>query len=211
MKKTAVKDLGALETTNNTSHSLLKNKLLWIAAAVLLIAVLLVVKNPKVFLAATVNNKPIFVWDLNSVLQKKYGSEVLGQMIDQMLIKEEAGKQNITVTEKETQDKAAEIEKQVGGKEALDQLITRQGMTRKDLDEQLMLKALVDKILTKNVQVTDKDVEDFLAKNKDTLPATDAASQKTYALESVKQQKLSEAFQKWYTDLKNKAKVYKFF
>jgi foldase protein PrsA len=186
-------------------------RLLWVLMAIVLVIVLMVIKNPKLLVAATVNNKPIMVWNLNSVLQKKFGSKILDQMIDEMLIKEEAKRLNVTVSNAEVQNKMTELENQVGGKDALGQLLLRQGMTNTDLSEQLSLKTLVDKMLVNKVKVTDKDVQDFIEKNKESLPATDAAEQKKYVESIITQQQLSDSFQKWYEELKSKTKVYKFF
>lgn len=200
-----------LDQTINQDKKTVFNKLPWVIAAVILVAVLFVLKNPKMFLAATVNNRPVMVWDLNSQLQKKFASKILDQMIDELLIKEEAAKQKIQASEKEIAEKFTELEKQVGGKESLTQLLTGQGMTLDELNEQLRLKILVDKILTKSVTVSEKEIDEYIAKNKDALPSTDSATQKSNAAAYLKQQKLSDTFQKWYQDLKNKAKIYKFF
>lgn len=188
-----------------------RNKLILVAGLLILIVALWLFKNPKTFLAAVVNNKPITTWQLDDSLQKKFGARLLDQMIDETLITNEAQKEGINVNDNEVNDKINELQTQVGGKDALPQLLLRQGLTLDDLKQQIKLKLIVDKILVKKVTVTDTDVQGFMDKNKDTLPATDSASQKKFAKEAVKQQMLSDAFQKWYQDLKSKAKIYKFF
>ncbi len=194
-----------------TFSSLISSRLAIIAVGVLIIVLLLVLKNPKLFLAAMVNNQPITTWEFNSALQKRFGARLLDQMIDEKLIQSQAIKQGVIVTNAEVDEKRQAIEAQVGGKDGLDQLIASQGLSLEDLRMQLKLKLLVDKMISKNVTVTEQEIADFMTKENQFLPATDSASQKKFAEETIKQQKLSEAFQSWYKDLKDKAKVYKFY
>ncbi|MBI3385426.1 SurA N-terminal domain-containing protein [Candidatus Gottesmanbacteria bacterium] len=194
-----------------TSSSLLSSRLAIIAVGVLIIVLLLVLKNPKLFLAAIVNNQPITTWEFNQSLQKRFGARLLDQMIDERLIHSEALKQGVTVSSAEVDQKIQAIETQVGGKDGLNQLITSQGLNLEDLRTQIRLKLLVDKMLSKSVIVTEQEVKDFISKESQSLPATDSASQKKFVEETIKQQKLSEAFQSWYKNLRDKAKVYKFY
>lgn len=194
-----------------TSSSLLSSRLAIIVIGILIIVLLLVLKNPKVFLAAMVNNQPITTWEFNLALQKRFGSRLLDQMIDERLIQSEAIKQGVAATKAEVDEKIQAIETQVGGKDGLNQLIASQGLNLEDLRTQIRLKLLVDKMLSKSVTVTEQEVKDFITKESQSLPATDSASQKKFAEETIKQQKQAEAFQSWYKDLRDKAKVYKFY
>lgn len=188
-----------------------KAKLVIIGVLVLVLAGVFTYTNYKLFLAGTVNNKPIFTWELNSVLQKKYGAKTLDQMIDMVLIRAEAKKEGVSATKTEVDAKIKELEAQVGGKEAMNQLLVSQNVSPDELNEQIELKIIVDKILEKKVKVSENDVEDFLAKNLETLPTTESGQQRKVAEDGVKQLKLSESFQTWYADLKKNAQIFKFY
>lgn len=194
-----------------TSSSLLSPRLIIVALGIIVIVLLFVFKNPKFFIAATVNNQPITTWEFNQALQKRFGARLIDQLIDEKLIQSEAVKQGVTATKAEIDEKIQAIETQVGGKDGLDQLIASQGLSLEDLNTQIRLKLLVDKMLTKSVVVTEQEVNDFMTKESQSLPATDSAAQKKYAKDSIKQQKQTEAFQSWYKNLRDKAKIYKFY
>lgn len=190
--------------------SMLSGKTIAILAAVVLLLGLAFLKK-EWFVAAVVDNKPIFTWELNSTLQKRFGGRVLEQMIDEILIMEEAQKQGINVSDDEVEEKVKEVEAQVGGAEAMKKFLDLQGLTQEDLRNQLKIKAIVDQILAKQIQVTEKEIQDFLTQNQEALPATDAANLKVMAEQAVREEKTSNAFQKWYDGLKNKYKIYKFY
>ncbi len=190
--------------------SYFKNPFVIVLLAVLVLA-LFAYKNPKYFVAAVINNKPIFAWDFNAQLQKKFGTRFLDQMIDETLVRDEAVREGVSATDKEIAEKVNQLQAQIGGQEAFSQFLNNQGLTPADLNDQIKLKILVDKMLAKKVTVSQKEVEDFLSNNKDSLPSTDSAAQRNYAEESLKQQKTNQEFQKWFTDLKTKSKIYKFF
>ena len=194
-----------------TSSSLLSPRLLIVLLGVFVVVLLLVFKNPKLFIAATVNNQPITTWEFNQALQKRFGAKLLDQIIDEKLIQAEAIKQGVKASKAEIDEKIKAIEMQVGGKEGLNQLISNQGLSIDDLQMQLTLKLLVDKMLEKSATVTDQEVKDFMTSQSQSLPATDSASQEKFARETIKEQKLAESFQAWYKELRNKAKISKFY
>ncbi|MBI3980799.1 SurA N-terminal domain-containing protein [Candidatus Microgenomates bacterium] len=200
----------ATSETTDTGSSVFSGKMI-VFLAVIVILLGLVIFKKEWFVAAVVDNKPITTWELNSVLQRRFGARILDQMIDEILILQEAEKQGISVSDAEVEEKVKTVESQVGGREALLKFLDLQGMTEQDLRKQLMIKALVDQILVKNVKITDQEIADFLSKNQETLPATDAATQKKFVEEAIKEQKVAEEFQKWYEGLKNKSKIYRFY
>lgn len=166
----------------------------------------------SLFVAAIVNNRPISRVSLIKLLEKQGGKQVLDNQITQVLILQEAKKQNLKIEEKEIEAKIKEIEEQVKGQGSdLDTLLQSQGQTRKDLGEQLQIQLTVEKILGKDISITDAEIKDYFDKNETLFP-------KDSTLESVKadiekdliQQKMSEKFQPWLEELKTKSKIYYF-
>ncbi len=133
-------------------------------------------------------------------LEKEGGKNVLDSLITKALILQEAKKQKITATQadidNEIKDLEANLKKQ--GQD-LDTALSSQGLTRKDLGDQMKTQVLIKKLLSTQIAVTDQEIADYIKQNK-TATKDDAKA-------ALTQQKLSEKFQSWMADLKSKAKI----
>lgn len=161
------------------------------------------------FIAAIVNGQPITRLAVISELEKRSGEQTLSSIVTETLILQEAQKRNVTVSQKELDDSIKSIEKDLKKqKQSLDQALSFQGMTRKDFEDQLRLRNLVEKMLAKEIEPTDKEVNDYIEQNKDTLPKdlTEEQIKKTVK-EQLRQQKLSSKVQEWLADLQRKATI----
>ena len=122
---------------------------------------------------------------------------------------QEAKKKNIEVSQEEIDKSAKQIEeslKQQG--QNLDTALAVQGMTRQDFLMQLRLRGLVEKLLADQIKVTDKEVSDYIEKNKDTLPTNLKEDEiKKGVKEQLKQQKLASKSQEWLATLQKNAKI----
>lgn len=186
---------------------------LFVFILILGILVFLVYKNKDLFISGTIDGKPIFAWELNGRLRQRFGQQVMQEIISERLVLGEAAKKGIKVSEKELQDKISEIEKGLGGQAKLPDVLKQQGLTMADFREQVELRILVDKMIGDKIKIAQKEIDDFLLKNKDSIESfagSDSAKQKQYAEDSIKQQKTSEEFDKWFNDLKSKAKITSF-
>ncbi len=166
--------------------------------------------NKSWWLAAMVNGKPVFRWDLNKTMTARFGQQTLEGIISEQLIADEAKKQGVNVSQKEIDAKVAEIVKGLGEGVSIDDLLKYQGMTKPDFEKQLRMQMMVERILGKDVTVSDLEVSDFIASNSATMSATDEAAMKEEARTAVKSQKVSEKLQQWFADLKAKAKILRF-
>jgi parvulin-like peptidyl-prolyl isomerase len=176
-----------------------------IVVVVIIIAFLL----KGLFVAALVNGEPITRFQVISELEKQGGKQALSSLVNQALILQEARKKNIQVSQKEVDAATKQIEDSLKGQgQDLDTALAAQGMTRKDLETQLKLRTLVEKLLADKIKVTDKEIADYIEKNKDTLPAnaTEAENKKSVE-EQLKQQKLSTESSAWVEGLNKNAKV----
>lgn len=182
------------------------SKGLYIGLVVAALFLLLLYKR-NLFIAATVNGAPINNIELLSRLNDQYRTQTLNQMINEKIILDEARKKNVSVSESEINDRIAELEKNVGGAETLDTLLTQQGQSRNGLKSQLRLQLTVEKIFEQEAAVSAEEVDGFLAENRDTLQATDSAGQTKEATDILKQQKISELFQTKFQEWKQQAKV----
>ncbi len=89
----------------------------------------------------------------------------------------------------------------------LDDLLKYQGMDKADFEHQISLQLTVEKILGKEVEVTDAEVAEFIEKNKETMVATEEAAMKGEAREALTSQKINEKIQPWFAKLKETTKV----
>lgn len=176
-------------------------------AVCVLIAVGVYLGSKGYIVAALVDGKPVFRWDLNKALVTRYGQQTLESMISEQLIADAAVKQGVAISQKDIDTKTATVVKSLGPNVKLDDLLKYQGMTKSDFEHQIRLQLTVEKILGKDVAVSDADVDGFIEKNKDTMVATEPAAMRGEAREAVTQQKINEKIQPWFAQLKEKAKV----
>ena len=179
-----------------------------VGLALILFGVFAVTKGWVV--SAVVNGKPIFRTQLTQSLVAKYGSQTLEGMISEQLIYDEAKKSGVVITAKDIEEKEAEILKSFGGKVSLEEVLKYQGMTKADFDNQVRIQLFVFRLLGKDVTATDEEVTSFIEKNKEALTATEEGALKEEARTAVMEQKINEKVQPWFTDIKNKAKVFRF-
>ena len=205
-------------TTNNDAYQATdssgccgkKSKTVPIIIVLALIIVAVLAVNKGWLVAAVVNNRPIFRWQLDKILVSRFGKQTLENMVSEVLIDQESKKTGVSVTQQEIDAKEGDILKSFGGKVTLDELLTYQGMTKEEFDSQVRLQLLVSKLLGKDVAVTDQEVAEYIVKNKTTLVASEEGALKEEARAALLDQKVSEKIQPWFTEIRNKAKVLRF-
>lgn len=159
------------------------------------------------FIAATVNGQPITNLELQMKLNQQFRNQTLNQMINEKIILNEAAKNAALPKDAEITGKISQIEKSVGGSDALNTLLTQQGQTIVSLKDQLRLQLSIEKLYANEATVSADEVDKFLQSNKDSLRATDSASQIKEAGDTLKQQKLSQIFSKKFQELRQKANI----
>jgi len=167
---------------------------------IILIVLGLIFFGSKLFLAASVNGKIISRFTVIKELEKQGGKSILETLILKDLIYQEAKKRKIAVSEKELKDELAKVEKNVASQgSTIDDLLKQQKMTKKDLEEQITLQLLLNKMIDGKITVTDKEVQEYLSY------ATNLTENE--AKEMIKQQKQQEKVKTFLSDLKAKAKI----
>ncbi|OGE26848.1 hypothetical protein A3C26_03015 [Candidatus Daviesbacteria bacterium RIFCSPHIGHO2_02_FULL_39_12] len=176
--------------------------------ALLAISILLLVIYKKSwFVAATINGLPITNFELQIKLHQQSKTQILNQLINEKIVLNEAGKIGAVPSQSEIDQKIAEVEKNVGGKDVLDSLLTQQGQTRITLRDQIRVQLAITKLYDKDATVSAEEVSKFIEENKQVLRATDSASQQKEALDTLKQQKLSQIFSQKFQELRQKANI----
>lgn len=218
VKKKTLKKSKALEAvdsssdipmTSNDSSTPKKSKLIYIIILVIALG-LLFLTNKGLLLAAVVDGRPIFRWELNKVMTSRFGKQTLENIISERLIASEAQKADIRVTQEEVNAKEEEVTKNLGENVKLEDLLKFQGMTKADFDSQIRLQMTVEKILGKDVSFTEADIDNFIATNRALLVATEPAELRKEARQTIMSQKIGEKLQPWFAELKEKAKILRF-
>lgn len=161
------------------------------------------------FIVAMVNGRPISRLALIKELEKQYGKETLDVLITQNLIWQEAEKQGVTVSSEELDQEIKKIEEEVAAQgQDLSQLLSAQGMTPDELKEQIKLQKTAEKIVGKDIEVTDEEVETYFAEN-EASPSGDTMTEeiKQNIRQQLEQQKLSEGINQWLESLHDSAKI----
>ncbi len=161
------------------------------------------------FIAATVNNTPISRFAVIRELEKQGGKQTLSGLITQTLILQEAKKQHVTVEQKEIDDEFKKAEAQLAANgQTLDGILAARGLTKEAAMEQIRMEKLIEKMIGNNITVNDKDIDNYMEKNKDSLPqSTDSAKLRQSIADQLKQQKMRDTLQSWLEDLQKKAKI----
>lgn len=196
------------EKTTPTKKSLrFKKRHIVILLGVLLLAGLLYYFRGY-FVVATVNGQPISRVSLVRELEEQNGKQALTSLITKTLIEQEARKKNVTVSDSEVDTQIKEIETNLEKQgQKLNAALEAQGMSINTLRNQIRLQKLVEKLVG-NVAISDKEVNEYLEQNKESLPTDQKPEQlKPQIKEQLRQTKLNEKIQTWLSDIQTKAKI----
>lgn len=163
--------------------------------------------NKGLFLAGTINGRFITTPEFYSKLAKANGEEVFDSIVREVLIKQEAAKKGVTVTEEELDEKIKEIEDRLGGKENLELALKQNKTSIEEAKEQITIQILVEKLLEDEIKVNDDEVSKYIKENKEINPNLS----KEEAREAIKSSKLNEKFTTWFEELKSNAQITTYF
>lgn len=201
-------DLESLSVIESSKPKrLIKSKLLIPLIIVVLVVVLFLGKS--FLIAALVNGQPISRLEIIKELEKRDGKNALTAIINQLLISQEAKKKNIEVSQKEIDEDTKKIEDNLKKQgQNLDAALSAQGMTKKDFEGQIKLRKIVEKLLANDIKVADKEVNDYIEKNKATMPEGMKEDEvKSGVRQQLEQQKFSVKSQELLAKLEKEAKI----
>jgi hypothetical protein len=161
------------------------------------------------FVAATINGKSISRLAVITELEKQGGKRVLDTMITKEIIFQEAQKKGVTANQKEIDAEIKKIEKNISTQGlTLDQALAQQGMTKADLNSEVKVQVLLQKLTKGKTTVSEKEIDDYIKANKDQFPANaktkpPRAQIKAQLLSQKQQQKI----QQYVEALRAKAKI----
>jgi len=135
------------KTTNKPLNKKALNKKTLIALLVIFVLVSAGLFLKKELVVATVNGQPISRLTLIREMEKSSGKQVLEGLIGKTLILQEAKKQNALIGQEEIDQEIAKIEENFKNQgQDLNQFLAFQGITKADLEEQIQLQKLAEKL-----------------------------------------------------------------
>lgn len=181
-----------------------------IVGLVLVLLALLAWRNKGLFVAATVNGQPLWRLSIISRLDSQYGKQTLDELVGEMLIRQAAKQNKISVSKADLDAKIAEIEKSLNGQITLKDALAQQGDSLESFKKRVELQLLLEKLTAGQINISDQEVKDYIEKNKASLTATDEAGMTAEAKQTLIQTKQSQVLRQYFTDLQSKAKISKF-
>jgi foldase protein PrsA len=164
--------------------------------------------------AAVVNGEVISKTALERRLIQTSGTQVVQQLIDEALILQEGRKQKISITDQDLKAKLSEVEKLIAPS-SIDDALKAQKLTRDDLDRDLRIQIITEKILGADLDITEADIKDYFDKNKTTLAQDLGKKPEDLKLEDARQsivselthQRISAKYRPWVENLRSQSKI----
>ncbi|WP_186763741.1 peptidylprolyl isomerase [Planomicrobium sp. CPCC 101079] len=145
-------------------------KAMYIAmGAVLAAAIFLMAGFIQKDAVASVNGTDIDKEELYEELVVANGAAALDTMISDEIVKQEAEKANVEVTQEEIDAEMKIYEEQYGGAEALESAIETSGMTVEQLEEEMKSYLLIEKLIGPDIEITDEQIETYFEENKESF------------------------------------------
>jgi foldase protein PrsA len=143
----------------------------WMIASILLAVALIVVLIQPPFAGkqetvATVNGEKISKDELYDKLIALGGAQTLEGMINELVVQQAVAEAKVTATEEEIDEEIATITAMYDSREAFENELTTYGYTIEQLREQIGNQLAVEKIVSKDVNVTDDEVKQYFESNK---------------------------------------------
>jgi hypothetical protein len=199
--------------TSRTSEYVQKVKTIrpryYVAAVIIIILALAAYFGWSYIFAAEVNGQFIPRYKVVNDLEKAYGSNALDQEIDNTLMRQEANRRHITVSDAEV-DKQLDTAKNALAQQGatLDQYLASQGLSMNDVKDTIRLQLTETKMLG-DASVSNAEINSYIKDNNITVPsdASSAAQLKNSIKSQIQQQKLQTKYQNLVTNLRQKAHI----
>ncbi|OGG04114.1 hypothetical protein A2Z33_03040 [Candidatus Gottesmanbacteria bacterium RBG_16_52_11] len=179
----------------------------YIIALLVLILVGIILVRRGYIVSALVDGKPIFSWQLQKELSQRFGKQMLEGMITEKLIRNEAQKAGVGISQEDINARQQEMIANIGGQVSIDDLLKYQGLTREEFDTQTRMQLLVEKLLGREYTITDTDIDNYIATNRARLVSTTAADLREESRRMLMDQFLGKRIQPWFTEIKEKANI----
>ena len=194
----------------SSSKQYLKKSKVWPLVFVVLIIVFVILIQKGALVAAIVNNRPIFQWDVVRLMYQRFGNQTLETLVTEKLIDSEASEKGIIVSSEEIEKRINEMVANIGGNVTIEELLSFQGISRTDFENQIKTQVIVEKILSQDIEVTDSQIDQYIASNSAVMSGAEGDALRQEAKEMLVNELIGQQVQSWFLELKEKANIYKF-
>lgn len=198
-----------MNLTNITSNKRIFNTTNGIILLIIVLLIGIGIKYKDQFVAAKVNNSFITKAELSKELDRRYGKEILDELITLKLVEDQLKKENVHITKEEIDNKITEVQAGITG--SLDEILKEQKITEKEFRDQIALQIGVEKLLKPKITVSDQEIADFVTTYEAQLQSSDAESRKAEARQLLADQKLSQEINNWIQSLRDNAQIENYF
>ncbi len=158
---------------------------------------------------AVVDGKIISRHEVNQLLFKQYGGQLVEDLIVQSAVESEAKRSNSIPSEADTNARIDEIKSGLGEGGDLEKLLSERGMTFAEFKKQIALRIAIEKSVEKEATVSAEEVAAYIKDNAKYMTVTKAGpEQDKEASDALKNQKLQAAIVKWIDQARQKAQVW---
>ncbi|MCO5388757.1 MAG: SurA N-terminal domain-containing protein [Desulfosporosinus sp.] len=148
----------------------IKKSYLWLLMLLLVAVIGIgVVYATKENIVAKVNGVKITQSELNELLLQQGGKDALDTLIQQSIIKQEAKKQKIQVSEADIDKELTILKETFGSEDAFTQALETNGITLDALKENILLNLEVKRIMEANSPITEGEIQQYFETNKESL------------------------------------------
>lgn len=105
--------------------------------------------------------------DLYDTLVGTYGPSALDNIITKKVIDKEAEKRKVEVTSKEVNAEVDTYKENYGGEDGLKSALKSSGLTLDDLKDDIETNIKIEKLMQKDIKVSEKEVKSYFEENKD--------------------------------------------
>jgi hypothetical protein len=155
---------------------------------------------------------------LHKTLETQYGQATTEQLVNEVLIKMEAEREDISASDEDIQKRIDEIIESIGGEEAYDSALLANNITEQELKEQIELDILATKILEPTLEYTEDDIIQFFDQYSSVIFPTETEQleegekldfdlYKDKVEEIYIQQEVENSKSSWLQDLKSKYRI----
>ena len=142
---------------------------------------------------------------------------ILDDMIDQIIIRQQAEKMNITVTAKDITNEIDRLRSGFPSQQAFEETLVQENINAEDLTEGVRSRLVSEKIkksLAAKIEISVQELESFLRSNQDFLapedeetPGSEDTDIHAEARKYLLQKKENEVFERWFAKTKSSAKI----
>jgi foldase protein PrsA len=124
-------------------------------------------------IVATVNGRPISRFSYWQNLEKVDKKQTIKQMANEALVFQAAAKDKIVIDKSVIEAEIASVEAQIKAQgQTLEGALAAEGLTRTDLEDQIRIQKMVEKMAKPNLEITQAQIDTFIQKNKALIPTT---------------------------------------